>query len=58
MFVFFFIFIEVCPKMGRILLLYAQIYFHFGVITGLWTGQYDRIMRWWGSNLGQGLLQS
>ena len=29
----------------------------FFVFTGLWTGQYDQIMRWCCSNLGQGLLQ-
>ena len=28
------------------------------VFTGLRDGQYDRIMRWWSSNLGQELLQS
>ena len=28
------------------------------VLTGLWTGQYYRIMRWWSSSLGQWLLQS
>ena len=28
------------------------------VFTGLRTVQYDRIMRWWISNLGQVLLQS
>ena len=28
------------------------------LFTGLYTGQYDQIMRWWSSNLGQGLLQS
>ena len=24
--------------------------------TGIQSVKYDRIMRWWGSNLGQGLL--
>ena len=26
------------------------------VFTGLYSGQYDQVMRWWSSNLGQGLL--
>ena len=28
------------------------------VFAGLCTGQYDQIMRWWNSSLGQGSLQS
>ena len=28
------------------------------VFTGLRTGKYDRIKRWWSSNIGQGFLQS
>ena len=28
------------------------------VFDGIRTGQYDRIMRWWSINIGQGLLQT
>ena len=28
------------------------------VFIVLQTGKYDQIMRWWSSNLGQGLIQS
>ena len=42
-------------KLQLLLCLYLSMFLF--VFFGLRTGQYDQIMRWWSSNLGQGLLQ-